>query len=359
MLRNFFASALCGLLCFAFASEARAAYITTNGDVALRSGTGAIDDPFVTPLLDIKSISGSLANSKVYTNQFSGTGFVSGGVRTVSIQALASAVDGVSHETLRDPVTGQTIYAITALAGSIVAPGTASFSAGVIFLVTGASTLDERDPASFSLGNILASYALTAPDDVVAGPYGAPISFTPSALVNRSVLTPVPLRSVGQLLFGEELSGSGFISNVEHPLTGAPLPPSAEGLFVEVLQREIEFTFPGSVPNAFDAADLAFLNAVASAADTALGGGFSDLGGGARFATGLGVGPATHYNPNGGIGVGGGDFHARLEATAYIVATPEPSTMALLGIGMGAMGLVRVRRQRKQNALALSETESL
>lgn len=327
-------------ICLAFTSNAEALYLTTNGDVALDSS--AATSP---PLNDVKSFSSPTTSSKVYTNQYTGSGFVAGMIRTVVIQRLESAANLDVHTLLREPGDPETlaVYAVTALEGTLAA-GVVRYSAGALMVITGARTLDPTDPSSFSMAEILGAYALSPPDAVASGPFGSPGVLVPAPLMNTSTVVFPPATALANLLFGEDLIPT-FITNVKDPLSGVPLPIDVEGLYVQALQVEIE-----TIDLVRDAADIAFLNAAAAAA------GLSDLGGaGTAFATGIGLAP-TDYGPTGPTpGVSSGDFHGRVQATAYIVAqsaVPEPTSMVLFGIGAGLYGFGARRRRRAEKVKA-------
>lgn len=358
MLRQVIGLSLCATVSLVLTGDVKAAYFTTNGDVVLNAvPAGPLPNP---PLENVTEFSGSTSVSKVYTNQTSGVPFGSGNVRTVSFQLITGAVDGLPYSSLTDPATGNPVYAITAVNGSIGPPGVADFSAGELFIVSAAGA-DPRNPSTFSGASILASYALGPDTTVFAGPAGAPIGTVSPPKTNTSGISTIdPLRPDGNLLFTENTSGPGFITNSDDAYL------DEEGLFILFEQRTFEFASGldpdnGGGAGTIDGGDLTQLNFWADLA------GLSDLGaddgaaafvdptaGANAFATGLGAGSdAKTFIASGapGSGTESGDFYALVESTAYIVGTtPEPGSTALFCIGLAAAGFIGRRRRQTQSA---------
>jgi len=167
----------------------------------------------------------------------------------------------------------------------------------------------------------------------------------------------------GNILFKDAVPD---VDNVKTTTTD-PFPPGTaikfEGL-VGVFNEQI--ADPASAVNNIDAADLAQLNLIVqsyAALGNANGQSFSAFATATGFATGLGAGPVTNYNPGAAIGggAGTGDFPSNLSGNVDFFITPlqtpgesipeiDPSSIAgaltLLGGGL----LYLTDRRRRRNA---------
>lgn len=274
--------------------------ITTNSQIELAN---AFNPAAPSPLSDISQLSGPQALGMIYTNQVSGIPGISGGIRTISAQLIKSAANGVTYPNVVGP-NGGNLLAISALSGSLTAPGTANFNpsdggSGTLFLYEqpAGTGFDRRDPASWlpAGSTLLTQFDLLERDDITQGANGEAI-FATADTVNVS--TPVGLLTGDSditLLWVEDQSGNPDFLIVPDPSTPLEGVLEDEKLVTNAEQRTIIDAFgqdidPGQPQFILDGADLAVLNSIASQ------GGLADLGvAGTGFATGYAVGTMTDY----------------------------------------------------------------
>jgi hypothetical protein len=350
MFRKTLAAAMAAAVCLTLSTDANAGYFTTNGDVELSSTQTAVP-----PLDDITSLSGPDALGFIYTNQVSGVAGVSGEVRTVSVQAINSAILGQSSIVVPPSGSGQSLIAVSGISGTLTAPGETTFTSGRLMLYAVPEvTYLAQNPSTFTLpadAVRIAEYTLGSPGAVFPGPVGSAIVPQAAADINVSSIAAFNGLGEGQFVFLEDsllvqndsTGGDNFLRDVK----GSNGPVYPDGLFVQIEQSvRTGPSFTGQ--NGLDAADLDVLNSIAIAA------GLPAYG----FATGFGsagAGTATDFfaEPAGfGTPEGSGDFFATLDSTAHIIAsTPEPGSVALFCIGLAAAGFVG-RRKRQAKAAA-------
>lgn len=372
MYRKLFAAGVAAAFSLAFAADAQAVFITSNGKVQLKDpgSPGSPPIPGATLLDD---------QGKVFTNQVSG-GLV-GGVPTIGSEVRSIAIgiiDGVGdfmdgEFTDLSLPDGSELVFVTAVRGTVAPgpPGTVLFTEGRVFaFAKPAAGFNSNDPDTWApIGTAFAEWNLAPQQAWLDGsPTGEAVSFAASQ-VNASginAITPSN-QGQGQFLFVEDSTaaqtagatpgggpgtgGDNFISDV---VDNSPpgLVKSDEAIGVTISQT-IESTSATDLPNMagdffslLGATDLAILNGFGAAAFSA----GADLGGGAFFATGIGgpAAPMAFFNPRFGPGVAPtGDFRAILDFEGYVghLAVPEPTSIALFGIG--ALGLTGVRRRRR------------
>jgi hypothetical protein len=306
----------------------------------------------------------------IYTNQYTGTAGSSGLLRTVVAVPVNIMRDGVSYSTVGGPSSTPgsetNLVAFIGLEGSLIAPGTASFSAGrALIYETSPFGFEPRDPSSwgFASGTPLAEFALAPPETVLPGGGGAFTTIAapvPGSDVNLSILDGLTIGDTDfQFLFQEDspaalttaTTGDNWMRDLFNPF--APDPISWEGLLVEGEQDLDQAASGRSISGGFtlDAADLAVLNSIAGAA------GLADLLGlGTGFATGFGVGgggPTTDYYIDLGMlppaaGLEGDLYANTAEFNAYPVAAsiPEPTTILVWGCLAMFASLAASRRHR-------------
>ncbi|MGE0375947.1 MAG: PEP-CTERM sorting domain-containing protein [Planctomycetaceae bacterium] len=360
MSRQVFAALCAAACCSLFAADANAILITSNGDFDLISNQDG-----VSPISDIKILSGSGSTGRIYTNQVSGAPFALGAaIRTVSAYTVAQATDGLQHQNVRF-ADGDQLVIVSAILGSItsVAAGatTATFTAGRAFAVK-VGSFDSRNPESWG-GTIVAEFALKPQEDVVSGtPVGANVSFSASQTNRSSVNSGAIQQTQGVFLFREDSQqgqtpGDNLLSNVDQSVIPVGAIFDAESLIADIDQTllfdDLEDFETVVNPGGFSAADLAVLNAYAALA------GFADLGiAGTAFATSIG-GDVRDFNPQFPNGDGGpgpnGDFFGTLGADNYVAvqaSVPEPASVVLFGLGAGFCGLCALRRRRNAKLAA-------
>ena len=364
---NNFLTAAASIAAFAgLISDARATYMTSNGTVQVSS-----DTHIAPPLPNIQQLSGPTSGGYVYTNQVSGSPFTSGNIRTISVQRVNEAILNQSNIKVgMNASPGTALVAVTALKGTLVGGGTASFSQGTLFLIAVPSaTFSATDPDTWAKpadAAILAQYSLVK-DSVINGPDQASVppiigttfdpATTTAALMNLSSISVLQGQPVGQFLFTENslpvqnspTSGDNFIRDVQN-ING--LTSIHDGLYVTITQNVQNITglTDASAGLALGATDLTVLNDYAGAAS------LGDLGlPGTAFATAYG---ATNTGPPGNTFFPGGsgattnktgDFLATLASNANIVTVPvpEPDSFVLFGLGIAGLAAVRFRNRKK------------
>lgn len=360
MQRTFAFKALAVLVVALISSASHAAVITSNAQIGIRNFFNPAAGP---PLIDITQLSGDQTTGMIYTNQVSGIPGVSGGIRTISAQLIASATDGISFTNVVGP-TGpepRNLIAVTVLGGSLVAPGTANFdpSAGgqgrlMIYEQAAGVSFERRDPASWLAGaNLLTTFDLLGREPISQGPYGEAI-FASAGTVNIS--TPLGLLTgdsdITLLWLENQATDPDFFIVPDPSFPDVPGVFDDEKLITNAEQRTIldavgQDIDPGQ-PFILDAADLAALNAIAGL------GGLADLGGaGTGFATGFAAGTQTDYFIDlpalVGAGLQQGDLVAQLSSENYpgLNFVPEPaSALVWLVLGCAVSGVWYSRRKK-------------
>ncbi len=368
MFRKFLTAVLCAVFSLAFTADAQAVFLTSNGDIDAVDPLPIISGP---PLTNIKTIFGGGGNA--YTNtidsDFSGGLSLGDEVRTISFEAQASALNGFNTPLVNPDLS--TLVAVGAINGTIVgfSPITGApivaFTAGRLFLTSDPQgTFNPTDPSSASgPATAFSEFALTSPQSVVSTPSGAAISFgagltqlsTPDGfnlLLSQAVLIfledSTALQNAGTPgtpggapgVAAATLGGDAWLSNVDD-VSPPGLFKTDEGVLV-IVDQTVESLMLG--PDlGLDPADLAALDAYAVA------------GFGSVFATALGMGPSSNFDPFGTTPPSfTGDFRAQFGSESHVghQVVPEPSSLMLLGIGAAAMGLVGFRRRRNKKPQA-------
>lgn len=325
---------------------------TTEADIAAQN----LLPPTPSPLPDITQFTASGSTSGVFTNQTSGVAGVVGGIRTVFAAPITNAIDGVAYNLVAGATPGTTLVAFAALDGALVGPGSASFSAGRLFIAETTGAFDRRDPSSWGFGGatILETFELSFAPAVLPGSNGTGIVPVPAPGQNKSLPDGLTIGDTDFNFLSMSLPGGSFLTNVE-PASALPINPEY-GLFIEGEQDldtdgrglDVDVTAPGFV---LDGVDLGVLNSIAGLAL------LTDLGGaGTGFATGLGVASVTptadfFMDPFGlQSGTGEGDLVATTNEMNFNPVIegviPEPSSV-FAWIGLVSIAGVSRRRRNK------------
>lgn len=380
--------AVSALLLSALAPAVMAGALTQPSQVQwLSRGAGTPFDPYGLnpPLDDVTQIVFAAGSSRVFTNSTAIVAGLATDLRSVGILAVNDTVyQGSSvFNSPRYPVglAENRIYAVFGVQGRVVGVNEGAFTEGKVgfyYLPGGNSAnINPDDPTTWDIVDDLvliteyvlaqqfnrtgtdvpiAGPALDGPrDEVGPGPFGQNLFF-PEADVDRSgVNTAIGAAGAGQFVFienpkkpndplidtsytdshgldaGEVVLPTGPGFPVETIPTGQVdengLPLYREGLAIKTEQQL------SAVQSPLTALQLASLNKIALWA-------FGDV-----FATGLGAGPDTNFNPL----ITNGDFRAQLGGFAVPIAftqiVPEPTTFTVWAVGAGIMGLFARRRR--------------
>lgn len=336
-----FASVAVAALVALCATPVSAGYLTTNASFMAQDSGFTTNPGGNPPVIHIQSM--GYGNGQLWTNQIGGAPFANGStVRTVGAASVANFLNG-SVNPVELP-NGSPFHVVFAIEGTIIAPGVAQFTSGSLWYAASETgnplgDFDPFIPESWNFENSFAKFDLAPPMSVFDGTsegLDPSHSHNISAVaVNKSAVNLFGEIGDGVFVFQEDLSfvpllpggnpglgtnvGSDWMFDAES--AGGPL---FEGL-VAVTQQTVDNT-----PAVLTPGGLATLDAIALAS---LGGAFSEGG----------------FTPT-SEGAGSGDFSAFLTVhTDPIVAVPEPSSMAILGLLCGGAA-IRFTKRRNQEA---------
>lgn len=342
MRKRFLAAGLGLAVVSLVASDASATRFTETAEFYLRSFNQSGTVPGTPPITAIE-LQAPSAGGSLYTNTITAPA-VDGSVvvRTVGINKITQFSNDPNNAFVVSPLAAEDAYVIFALEGTanLISGGAASnFTSGraIVYSRTAAGFVDS-DPTTWgfdpAFANVLATYALGAPEDVVKGPNGDIVGQFPSDVIPASetnfsaINTGSNSLNQGIFLFDFEGNGPALASPEFHVNLNPTGLPGTEGLIL--FSNQSNPTLP---TNAVDAADLVVLNDIALA-----------LLGAGNFATGLtganGVTDWTPAIPN--VGDFYNEFAFDTNPTSR-AAVPEPATL-VLGV-LGVAGLV-MRRTR-------------
>jgi hypothetical protein len=302
---------------FLAAIAALAIGATARADVETSSVTFEAQAPgFPAPQMNIDQWGAT--QGQIFTNQFSGVPFMTGGeVRTVGafiVPTVHVHNDGTISGIASSNNAGNVLVYIFGIKGNITQglPMTpqALFNMGaykVVELPNGAFNAFHPGTWGFTNPAYMGTTALLrAPDNIITGPNGFPVGMIPSSQVNLSAAQPA-INGIGDGTFLFDNGG-----NLAHP---------ADAIFLLTQQQT-----QGTTDFGFTAADMAALNAIAN---FAFGGNFANFG----------SGQPTDFIPGfaGGVNTTG-DFGATLLLTVQPSQTaPPPPTVEIPEIDPGSM----------------------
>lgn len=327
-------------------SQASAAYMTTNATFYALDTNGSLNPGANPPVIQIVEL--GFSAGQIWTNQVTSPAgpFGAGGtVRTVGAIGLGNMRNG--NVTPVATPDGSSIHVVFAVEGTILSPGTASFSKGSLYFIASDTDnipggFDPGNPLSFNFDDAFAKFDLAPPMAVVdgfatAGVHSSSAEIFAASSANKSTVD----------LFGE--TGAGFFVVQEDTAFVPGALFSNPGLGVNVgddWMSDLEANTLGfegqslvtdqsvdGTPMIPSAAQLAVLNAISTAA---LGSAFSGL-----------VGDTT-FDPKGkSSATPTGDFSASFSldsAPITLVAVPEPTSLCVFGLAFLAISGFRQRR---------------
>lgn len=344
LLKRLLAVALVVAAGLGFAGQASADYFLTNTVLnANDPNTGTSPLPGITTI--------DIAGFRFYTNNQDATAGIAVGqqVLTVFAGTVSVAHDDVSFgPPIHGPGTATTSISVEgAIQGTITAVSGASSTIAIqnggFGLFAQAVPLNSQNPATWApAGTAFATFTLAPPGNVFPGSgspaLSAQLTFPADQVNSSTVVVGNNNQSVGRAVFANGPGASAFLLPGSGP---APQPPL--GLFSTFSQNVETSVTAGN--SGLTAADLTLMNGLQA----------EFTPGTPVWATGIGAGPSTNWNPLfSGTSAVTGDFRAQgipgVTLFPYGAAVPEPASLTLMGIGLG--GLVLAIRRRKNKVLA-------
>lgn len=331
LLKRLLPVAIVAIAVLTFAGQVSADVALTNTDLNANSlGIGP-------PLPGVTTI--DVSPLRFYTNTFAGAGTAGADVRDVFAGVLSSAHDGVSYTPINGPGGATTfINILGAVEGTANQTGTGAstltISSGGFELIASAKPLNTADPSTWT-GATFATFKIGPATGVFPGSpnpsESAQITVSGAVMNQSTVNTADPTQNQGRLLF---VNGPGASSFLLPGDPSAPQPPS--GVFAhfgQLIETTVTAATSGLTP-----ADLTLMNAIQT------------MFTGDLWATGIGAGPQSNWDPLSPTASGfPTDFRATGEGAELnpFGPIPEPSSIVLLGMGFGGFALRMFRRKRK------------